>query len=305
MRLIWLLLILVAVITSCSVQPPPVCEMPKVVHPANWSSERFYREHFAPGGVREAAVVREFLKGNFPSRIKQFHPVQVEVGRGEAKLILEFSVSGDYLAIGTDDDFVRTPMSGVAAQVIASHLGMVLPTAKMVDWIYNQADVQLVANPKDWFKDQWRMRYGPNYVLFNQEIEAQRAGLSGLIAGHKKDVVASNLLDQAIDHVAIYGWQDRQGRAIQPLSVVHANWYEDYSHGVRLVGPWLTVRKVDGATLKLNMVEALKHPVIGNLLNGNEGPLRDVRAARTCPAEFMRVTGMTAQSCPPQPNKCY
>ena len=59
--------------------------------------------------------------------------------------------------------------------------------------------------------------------------------LGPLIAGHKKDVVLTNRLNQKKGRVAIYGWHRGMLRPIQPLSTVHRASYADYSHGVRLV----------------------------------------------------------------------
>ena len=42
-------------------------------------------------------------------------------------------------------------------------------------------------------------------------------------------------LASVTNKVAIYGWHKADGTPIQPLTVVHVNWYVDYSHGVRLV----------------------------------------------------------------------
>ena len=42
-------------------------------------------------------------------------------------------VMPDYLAVGSDDDFVRMPMRPQTAQQIADAFGCVLPTRKIVD----------------------------------------------------------------------------------------------------------------------------------------------------------------------------
>ncbi len=55
------------------------------------------------------------------------------------------------------------------------------------------------------------------------------------MSGHKKDVVLTTRLRNHSDRIAIYGWQRRNGKPIQPLSTVHEDRYADYSHGIRLV----------------------------------------------------------------------
>jgi hypothetical protein len=68
-------------------------------------------------------------------------------------------------------------------------------------------------------------------------IEAQRAGelLGKLVSGDKKDVVVSNRLAERPNRVAIFGWHYPNGSPIQPLTIVHVDWYVDYCHGVRMV----------------------------------------------------------------------
>jgi hypothetical protein len=68
-------------------------------------------------------------------------------------------------------------------------------------------------------------------------VAAQRGGRPpvGLVAGHKKDVVIANALDQAAGKVAIYGWHKKDGKPIQPLYTGHTDAWVDYSHGSRLV----------------------------------------------------------------------
>jgi len=52
-------------------------------------------------------------------------------------------VSPDYLAIGSDSDFVRVPMALPTARAIAWESGCSLPTKKLVDLIWAQATVKL------------------------------------------------------------------------------------------------------------------------------------------------------------------
>ncbi|MDX1973809.1 MAG: hypothetical protein SFY68_14855, partial [Candidatus Sumerlaeia bacterium] len=77
------------------------------------------------------------------------------------------------------------------------------------------------------------------FWLSQQAIETQRTGqaLGQIISGIKKDVVVTKELVNrpAPPRVAIYGWHQLNNQPIQPLSLVHENTYEDYSHGIRLV----------------------------------------------------------------------
>ncbi len=69
------------------------------------------------------------------------------------------------------------------------------------------------------------------------DAQARRRGivLGSFVSGHKKDVVATNLLNRTPGRIAIYGWHRPGGVPIQPLSTVHGACYADYSHGIRLV----------------------------------------------------------------------
>jgi hypothetical protein len=111
------------------------------------------------------------------------------------------------------------------------------------------------------------------YRRHQETIEGARDGRVGLIAGHKKDVVVTNRLVARPGRVAIYGWHQRDGRPIQPLSLVHEASYADYSHGIRFVQPTMVV---DGQERLLD--DVARDPESCALVS-NEGPLRSLRAA--------------------------
>jgi hypothetical protein len=144
----------------------------------------------------------------------------------------------DYLAIGSDDDFVRMPMTPASAMMIADGFGFSLTTTKIADAIYEQADVKLEPKPLTENRDAVR-----TFVQHNAIIEEQRAGktLGLLVAGIKKDVVITNKLKEKPNKVAIYGWHKPDGKPIQPLYTGHVDWYVDYSHGIRLVSRTVTL----------------------------------------------------------------
>lgn len=218
--------------------------------------------------AREAALLAEVRAGNVPSFLRRLEPVSVTLsGR-----TVVYHVTPDYLAVGSDDDFVRLSLSATAAQAMADASGCLLPTARMVDQVFAQAAVRLAPQP---------LPPGPamitvDYLLLHEaRVEAQRRGrpLGALTAGHKKDVVLTNRLLAQPGRVAIYGWHRAVGAPIQPLSLVHERSYSDYSHGVRLVHP---VATVDGQDVLLG--DVLRDPALARLLSG-EGVLRTLRAA--------------------------
>src|SRR5204862_405661 len=98
--------------------------------------------------------------------------------------------------------------------------------------VYKAAGVKLAPRPLTNDRDR-----ALTFLEHNKLIEAQRAGqkLGDLVAGIKKDVVVTNRLAERPNRVAIYGWHKLDGLPIQPLTIVHVNWYVDYSHGIRLI----------------------------------------------------------------------
>ncbi len=136
-----------------------------------------------------------------------------------------YDLMPDYLAIGSDADFVRMPMNPHTAQAFCDAAGMALPTRKMCNDIWAQAAVRLIPQPLT--KD----RESPATFLQSQRlIEEQAVGIErcAIWAGIKKDVVISNRLQERPNRVAIFGWHYPSGAPIQPLSIVHVDWYVDY-----------------------------------------------------------------------------
>lgn len=184
---------------------------------------------------RQQAALQELLSGNIPNFLRQLKPVTMSALTGEGDATnATIWVIPDYLAIGSDKDFLRIPLSFPIATEVARVFGCVLPTRTMVDAIYTQSDYHLNPQP---------LPAGPhmrsiNYFMTHQrKIEAQRLGrpLGELISGHKKDIVLTNRLTTRPNRIAIYGWHRLNGEPIQPLSTVHGARYADYSHGVRLI----------------------------------------------------------------------
>lgn len=214
---------------------------------------------------REEAIAGEVCRGNIPDFLRSFQKVTVKArGDNGKEHVATIEVMPDYLAIGSDSDFVRVPMSPMTAARIADAFGCALPTRKLVDEIYKSALVKL--EPRPLVKDR---ESAATFLEHNAIIEKQRAGkpLGALVAGIKKDVVITNRLGERPNRVAIYGWHKLDGQPIQPLTIVHVNWYVDYSHGIRLMKRTLTV---DGVTRDIRPV--LYSSELSPLLS-DEGPI--------------------------------
>lgn len=225
---------------------------------------------------REEAIQKQILSGNVPEHLRELKAIELQAqGSQGEKLQATAYVTPDYLAIGSADDYALVPMSPITAQAIADATQTTLPTRKLVDKIYQQAEVQLSPSPQ---KPGPQMMSTPYYQRHDNTIKQQRiqagAQAGELIAGHKKDVVITNRLDHKPQSVAIYGWHQRNGKNIQALSTLHVNTYADYSHGVRLVGPTVTINGESHPTQ-----EVLRHPEWASLLS-DEGVIRNPRATR-------------------------
>jgi hypothetical protein len=181
-----------------------------------------------PREEREAAIYAEIAAGNVPDFLRTFK--QVPIAAGDVRGTIE--VAPDYLAIGSDDDFVRIPMTPQTAQRLADLFGCVLPTRKVVDAIDAVAEVRLAPQPLTEDRESVAA-----FLLSNEKIEEQRKSqpLGLLVTGIKKDIVLSNKIRERPDRLVIYGWRQLNGQPIQPLTNVHVDWYVDYSHGIRLV----------------------------------------------------------------------
>src|SRR4029079_3212600 len=83
---------------------------------------------------REAAIRRELLAGNVPSFLRALRTVTAR--DSTTQHTVSYEVMPDYLAIGSDDDFVRMPMTPYTAQAFCDAFGFVLPTRKMVNDIW-------------------------------------------------------------------------------------------------------------------------------------------------------------------------
>jgi hypothetical protein len=211
-------------------------------------------------------------------------------------------VASDLFAVGTPDDFLRLPLTPGAAQRIANLGGLLLPTPLLARRIWEQADVKLTpiqSGSLPAYKEN-KGAFMPQYAAHDVAIEAQRAGRTGLVTGHKKDIVVSKLLKPG--KVIIYGWfrsdkpltkesMDPSANPIQPRSDAHGDFYVDYSHGVRFVSPFMTV---DGKSMLTE--DVMRDPELSALVS-DEGPLKTVRyAAPNAPAKVYPHTPSEPQA---------
>lgn len=270
-----LISLMLVALTLCSCVtwdgPPHAGSIPSRPPNAPGAKALFNELNQADESEREAVILRELQRGNLPDCLRQQERVRF-LSRTRSGRLLEVTlwVLPDYLAIGSDQDFVRIPMSPITAQRIANSYGFVLPTAKIVDAIYQMADLRVAPRP---FPPSRAMVSMGEYYRHHEVIQTQvgRACSGRLLAGHKKDVVITNQLLSRPKKVAIYGWHQVNGQPIQPLSLVHGNYYADYSHGIRLINVQMLVEDKVRA-----VAEVLQDPELAPLLS-YEGALRMIR----------------------------
>jgi hypothetical protein len=224
------------------------------------------------GDDREAMISRELLAANIPQFLRHFVPISLTARQEDGRTSnIVVCAAPDYLAIGSDQDHVLMPMRLQTALQVADRFGLSLPTPKVVDAIYAQATVRLTPQPLP-ASDEMRSTF--YLVHHNDLVAAQRdalgAPVGALTAGHKKDLVLTNLLWQKLDRVAIYGWHSAPSAPIQPLSTVHGWRYADYSHGARLIA---TRVWVDG--VQRSLFDLLQDPILAPALS-KEGGIRHV-----------------------------
>ncbi len=221
-----------------------------------------------PLADRERRVYAEIARGNVPDFLRTLRPVMVSADVSGSRRTVTFWAAPDYLAVGSERDFLRIPLSPGAAWRVATLTDTSLPTPAMADAIWDAADVRLGPIPIP--PNRW-MTTLPVFEDHQRKVQRQRdraaAPPGALVAGHKKDVVITPRLADEPGRVAIYGWHYLDGEPIQRLYLGHTEDWVDYSHGIRLISNRV---KVAGEMRALS--EILVDPEFAPLLSP-EGPI--------------------------------
>ncbi len=224
-----------------------------------------------PLAEREAAAVAEITAGNVPGFLRRLKPVPLEFTDVSAtKHSGVCFVTPDYMAVGSNDDLFRLPLTPQAAVTLADAAGGTLLTAKVSDAVWRAAEVRLEPEPLSEDRESVAT-FWQHHQLIEERFAGKERGL--LAAGIKKDVVWTNRLHDPPHKVALYGWHHPDGRPIQPLYVGHWDRYVDYSHGLRLLHADMLV---DGRPARV--ADVLRDAILCRLLS-DEGPI-DVAALR-------------------------
>jgi len=259
---------------------------------------------------REQAIIDELIAGNMPGWLRRWIPIPVSHTAGGRTISGTVYVLPDYLAVGSDTDYVHVPLDKHSAQRVASKLGAILPTARICHAIYvslnGSSNQELTALPRAYWKHprtfpppSWLQVSSAAYLEHSQAIQKQikdRGIARGtLVAGHKKDVVIAQRLHGSPQHVAFQGFYDSQGfphepcyensthrpqanckRDVATLAHPQANGrFADYSQGVRLVHRWMLVEGKRKSVRKV-LASATLAPLISA-----EGTIIPARIRRT------------------------
>jgi hypothetical protein len=221
---------------------------------------------------REDAIRRELLAGNIPSFLRKLRTVEASATDSSGnRHTISYDVMPDYLAVGSDKDFVRIPMTPYTAQAFCDAFGFVLPTSKMVNDIWAAATTHLDPRPLT-IERESPLTFLQHHRIIEIQLEGVERG--AFVAGIKKDVVLTNKLLEKPQRVAIYGWHYPNGKPIQPVYSGHVDWYVDYSHGIR---PVRRSMRADGVTRPFEAI--MKDPQLRSLIS-DEGEITALRYDR-------------------------
>jgi hypothetical protein len=240
----------------------------------------------------EDRVFHHIALGNVPDfmRPENWPRMTVSTTAGGRRIEATIRVCPDYLAIGSNTNFVRVPLSPIMAQRIADEFGFVLPTRPIVDLIETESRrqggyVQFQAAPDiasrlgiKWDRNKpdgrWMMsaQFAETHNVLIEERVASLPERNVIISGIKKDVIYDSRTNSPIYQTQKDGTRVKiadRGVAIylrgtQPAAVPHEETYYDYSHGIRFVHSdvQLRITERDGAVReeRMSMRDVLRHP---------------------------------------------
>ena len=245
--------------------PARELKLPKRLPNAEPGSEFIARVANCDRTQREQEILQAIRLGNVPTYSRLQVGVEVTMVDSEnQKHTAVYFVCSDYIAIGSDIDSVRIPVTPATAIAISDMLGCTLITPKVSDDLFAAAQVRLAPHPLTVDRES-----PVTFLQHHQWIESQKGESklnekdhNPLIVGIKKDIVWSQKLAEKPHKVAIYGWHYQDGRPIQRVYCGHVDWYVDYSHGLRLLYRQMSV---DGQDMDIGAV--LKDPVLHRLVS--------------------------------------
>ncbi len=231
---------------------------------------------------RENAILEQIELGNVPDFLRRPRAVIIKGPNGEE---VKTYVMPDYIAVGSNKDFVRVPLSPLMAQALALKYGLSLPTKTIVEETYLQAGKRVVGpsytHPDEFEQNSPYLDSAGFYLRHSEDIQRQLQGvpLGTLVAGGKKELVVSPFVavrfagSEADASIDFYGLYDEYGIPIQrtPAHRREGGYqHTEYALGVRFVSPMVVVRDSSGARRVMKMEEALQDPEIAKILSRAE-----------------------------------
>lgn len=166
---------------------------------------------------------------------------------------------------------VRFDVTAEGAQRIADQMRAVLPTPRILQLIWEQADVRLdpCTLPAD-----AKMASTLRMIQHSECVDQRIGGRTGMVANEGKHWVLTNRIAGKENLAANYGWFVKGRRPVQTVGTRHDTAHTDYSQIVRLVKP---IMVVDGRDVDIRHVG--RSPELWGLVS-DEGPLLVWRASR-------------------------
>jgi hypothetical protein len=252
------------------------------------TGSEFARQLLSSDGLdrfkRELLIEKWIADGALPPFLANFKKIDLPVGKSGD--VLSIYVAPDCLCVGTNDDYIRTPLFPTTAQRILDSIGCVLPAFHLVDLIWKHADVRLNSHDLTWGEPyDASMMSSYRIVEHNRRINEKLPTdftPGQLIVGHKKDVVLCNELKTLVDKVAIYGWHDMSGHAIQGLYLGHDANYADYAHSIRAIMRFATLTRKTGEVETVDMKNVYTDKYLSQAVSA-VGPLSLWRQPKVLP----------------------
>lgn len=217
-----------------------------------------YAKFIQPSSDRENFVYTSITSKLTKDQIlREMKPITVN---GPNNTKITYKVMPDYLSL----EGMRIPMSGSTAQRVADFFGLSLPSPKMTQEIYQNADIKVSAVPlsgsgaeiegkKYSGKDvvSTGVGYAPFALKYNEKINQQLsekgAQIGQIVSGFAKDVTSA--IPGKENNLGLHGFYDVNGNPIQGGSgqTPHETKYHtEYGAFVRLVSPKVEVTYPDG-----------------------------------------------------------
>lgn len=223
------------------------------------------------------AILLQIELGNIPDFLRQPKAIQIPRAKGGSVTVY---VMPDVMAIGSDKDYLRVPITPVVAQALALRQGLSLPTKTIVEQIYQEAGrtghqtigPNYFRGPEDsGFLD------SPGfYIRHSREIDdlLEESPPGTLTSGGKKELVVAPGAAAGDGTIHFYGLRDDQGRPIQTTSA-HGGAEGGYKHteyplGIRYCADMVVVRDDHGVERVMPMHAALMDAEIASDLSRGE-----------------------------------